>query len=545
VEPFGGGYDFIVDSNNLSRFRYGVCINSYGDDGFVHITMPLMNIVIQNNTITDSNYGIRDFDFGPTAGEAATNLGNIVRRNTMSGIHVAGWFINAITGNTMDLTIFEHNQETDAPTGIFVWQASTSPTYVVLYKNTINRGAAPLAGSAPIATPTPTGFTALGRGNLYLNFLNPQNPAGSTTSLLPTYSWNAIPGADHYSLWVYDWNTGALVESNGNVPTTSWTSTTALIQGHGYVWAVEALAGNTPVSNWSQGQYFVAAPLSPPTATSPNGAVPILNAGSLSPAFSWSPVSGADSYGVLVYDWNSGQAIRQTTAATTWSPATPLSAGHYYQWWVRALNNSGDVGLWSSGASFSFKFGTPTPVVPAGSVVRALPTFYWGGVAAADFYDVYVLDTTTGQPALRAPLSGPGVVTGTSWTPTTPLTPGHTFTWMVRAMAFSGSAGPWSQATSFTVVLLPTPTLSAPTGTVTTTTPALSWATVAAASYYDVWIDDLTAGKGQVVRNSQVPVQSLTTPTLTVGHTYRWRVRALNLFGDDSLWSGWMTFIVM
>jgi predicted phage tail protein len=245
---------------------------------------------------------------------------------------------------------------------------------------------------------------------------------------------------------------------------------------------------------------------------------------------------------LLVYDWNTGQTIRQTATATTWSPP-PLAPGHYYQWWVRALNSSGDIGLWSSGASFVLNFATATPIGPIGSVTNATPTFIWSAVAAADFYDVYVLDTTTWQQALRTPLSGTQVVTGSSWIPTTALIAGHSYTWWVRAMTLNGGTGPWSQAASFTLAYLATPSVMSPTGVVSTTTPLLTW-TAVSANYYDLWVDDLTTGQSQVLRNTHIVGHALTTTALTVGHSYRCRVRALNFYGDYSLWSAWDIFTI-
>ena len=57
--------------------------------------------------------------------------------------------------------------------------------------------------------------------------------------------------------------------------------------------------------------------------------------------------------------------------------------------------------------------------------------------SGASSYYLYVLDTTTNKPVINDTS-----VTGTSFTPTTPLTAGHSYTWYIGAKAPLASTGP-------------------------------------------------------------------------------------------------------
>src|SRR5207237_8324148 len=107
---------------------------------------------------------------------------------------------------TTDLDAFEHNQVADAPTGVFIYNPSPAgPTYLAIYKNVFNRGAAPV-GSQPISSQP--GFVELLRGNMFQNYLSTQGATGTLISLTPSFTWNAIPGATRYDVWVADLTTG-------------------------------------------------------------------------------------------------------------------------------------------------------------------------------------------------------------------------------------------------------------------------------------------------------------------------------------------------
>ena len=86
------------------------------------------------------------------------------------------------------------------------------------------------------------------------------------------------------------------------------------------------------------------------------------------PLFSWTPVPGAATYDVEVnpsHDWAPGSRICCTdrTIGTSLSPVLALQNNAYY-WRVRAVDASGNAGIWNEGPSFQKDFDPTTPSIP-------------------------------------------------------------------------------------------------------------------------------------------------------------------------------------
>jgi polygalacturonase len=548
VEPFMGGFSFVVDGNTMHDLRFGINQFTWWYTGY-NAVLPAYSNLYQNNTIVNCPYGIRSYDNGDMDGEAVTDMGNIYRRNTLSGIVTVGWEVvgghSPDEGGTMDLDVFEHNSISDAPIGIHIGLPSPAgPTTLVIYKNVINLGTAP-SGSQAVATQP--GWVLLLSGNTYQNYLTAQGATGTLTSLSPTFTWNAIPGATHYDVWVADLTTGqSPVQRNMNVTGTSWTMTSPLSANHQYRWWVEALDDSGPITPWTSSTDFATVALTAPAPTVPLGTTPFLSAASLQPAFTWSAVAAANSYDVWVNDLTTGQSqvVRQTTTSTSLTSPSSLILGHQYQWWVRALSNGGNSSPWSVGGTFAVVLSSPVLTGPTGALPTAQPTFTWSPVAGANLYDVWVDDTTTGQSqVLRAPLTGNQTVTVNAWMSPISLRPGDSYMWWVRALSNTGAASSWTTGATFTVATLSTPSLLSALGSAQNM--VFQWSAVANATYYDVWVDDLTSGTSQVMRNTHVTTNSLSATTLTSGHSYRWWVRAYSDSGNYSAWSAAVNFTVL
>jgi hypothetical protein len=372
----------------------------------------------------------------------------------------------------------------------------------------------------------------------------PTAPLGGVATLAPTFTWNAVGGADYYDVWVDDTTTGqSQVLRNTKVTGTSWAPTTMLTVGHAYKWWVRALTNNGNFSAWGTGATFSVTPLPAPAPA------PVTVAGA-TPSFSWSAVAGADLYDVWVNDSTTGQSqvLRNTQiTGNSWTASFALTPAHAYQWWVRAVNAGGDTSPWSAGTGFAIALlNAPAQLGPNNTTASsATPTFQWASVAGAASYDLWADDLTTGQTEVVRNTQ----LAATSWTATSPLVPGHKYQWWVRAFSADGDYSPWSTA-SFTIAagaVVP-PSGSAPpipanlTLQVAGIRPTYAWSAVAGASYYDVWVNDLTSGQGEVLR-SQSSVNSLaSTGTLTPGHAYQWWVRAFTGTGATSGWSSGATF---
>ncbi len=371
------------------------------------------------------------------------------------------------------------------------------------------------------------------------NQLPPQSPVlvapvGAIQSATPTFTWNAATGAAYYDVWVNDTTTGqAQVVRNQDVSGTSLSA--SLTPGHAYQWWVRGFNASGMAGAWSVGASFnIALPVIVPI-----GPVGLL--ATATPAFSWTAAIGASYYDLWVDDATTGQAqvVRNAHVVGT-SLVSPvvLAPTHSYQWWVRAFFAGGTATAWSSTTQFTITpLGMVTPTAPTGSVSSAMPVFTWSGVAGADYYDVWVNNLTSGQSQVLRNSR----VTGTSWTATSALTPGLSYQWWVRAFSNNGDWSTWGSGATFTVAFLATPVPIGPTGSGAGTRPMLSWTGVAGGDYYDVWVNELTSGKSQVLRNAHILGTSL-TGSLTTGHGYQWWVRALSNNGDYSMWSNPLTF---
>src|SRR5262245_42792544 len=55
-----------------------------------------------------------------------------------------------------------------------------------------------------------------------------------------------------------------------------------------------------------------------------------------------------------------------------------------------------------------------------------------------------------------------------------------------------------------------------------------AWATVSDADHYDLWVDDVSSGQTQVIRETSLGVATFTPAApLVLGHQYQWWVRAV------------------
>jgi predicted phage tail protein len=226
-----------------------------------------------------------------------------------------------------------------------------------------------------------------------------------------------------------------------NVPGTSYIAAAPLLVGHSYQWWVRAVTAGGMSSLWSSASVFTEVAAGTPAPIGP------VSTGPRDATFLWKAAAGADHYDLWVDDLTTGQSqvIRnQTIAGTSFQPAGLLRLGDAYRWWVRAINASGAAGSWSPASDFAVvAFPAPSLISAAGPA--AAPTFTWTAVAAANHYDLWVDDLTSGQSqVVRATnIAGTSFLSG-------PLTPGHIYRWWVRAIDNAGTASPWSASLDFT-----------------------------------------------------------------------------------------------
>ncbi|MBN1480418.1 hypothetical protein EH223_20385 [candidate division KSB1 bacterium] len=176
------------------------------------------------------------------------------------------------------------------------------------------------------------------------------------TTNTPAFDWSDVSDAASYELSVDNDNSFANPDINQTALTASnYTAVTQLADGS-YYWRVRARDSQGNWGAWSNTFSFAIDTQGPeaPTLISPE------NNSTVSdniPTFDWGEVSEPSTYELMVGEENSFATpeIHQTgLTATTYTPATELSETTYY-WRVRAQDNNGNWGNWSTIFSFTIE----------------------------------------------------------------------------------------------------------------------------------------------------------------------------------------------
>jgi uncharacterized protein YkwD len=168
---------------------------------------------------------------------------------------------------------------------------------------------------------------------------------GETLTSLSTFRWDAVPGAATYDVWVDNLTTKVnQFIRNTSVATNSLEMPT-LAQGSYRAW-VRARDVNGAFYTWSTQLNFVyrraAQMLTPPNSPQ----VP-------RPLFTWTAVSGAVRYELVISDENLVPVMTESDLTSPFfTPATDLAAGSYRAW-VRAIDSSDNSTNLSARISFS------------------------------------------------------------------------------------------------------------------------------------------------------------------------------------------------
>ncbi|MBL8810204.1 MAG: hypothetical protein JNM43_08510 [Planctomycetaceae bacterium] len=171
-------------------------------------------------------------------------------------------------------------------------------------------------------------------------------PGASTFEHRPQFSWNAVPSATKYDIYIRNIDTETVAFSQANIVATNWTPPSDLPDGH-YRWQVVAANANAR-GLWSNlvdltigGQ----PELLTPTGSGTNN----------KPTFSWKPVAGATTYQLWVDRADTYvQGIINLTGltGTSFTPTTALPVGTF-RVWVRAVSATGELSHWSQSLTFS------------------------------------------------------------------------------------------------------------------------------------------------------------------------------------------------
>ncbi len=366
-------------------------------------------------------------------------------------------------------------------------------------------------------------------------------PLNSTTDTTPTFQWTAVPGAVKYDLWVNNLTTGqSEVIREKDLTTTSFTAPTNLPAGHSYIWTVRGMLADGTPGRWAEHVTFRIL-----TAVAPTLIGPMNQTIDPTPTFEWTAVPDAIAYDLWVNNVTTGETevIRNTNVpGTMFTPANPLPIGHQFIWTVRSISADGTPGKFAPHKRFTIvtpdAVSPPNLLSPIASTIDATPEFRWEGVQGASRYELVVNNTTTGQNNVIHETN----LQGMSFTAPTPLPAGDSFVWTVRAFNELGNATQFAAVETFSIIA-PTsaapPVLMGPSGTTIDSTPTFRWGGVTGAATYDLWVNDLTTGQSQVIRETSLTGMSFTpTVPLTIGNEYLWTVRAIN---DDGVAGGFAT----
>lgn len=386
---------------------------------------------------------------GATDGTLELGIGGVTERPIAADLNLDGVddlgvaFANPNTSEDLEWRIL---MSTAGPTpgtlGALNHSFATAPSGSDIFMTFGSRGSAPIVGNfRPLqVTPQPMHVPTLA------------SPVQEfTQTLWPTFHWSAVPGADHYDIWVNDLTTGQMaVIRDQSVSTNSYTPQTPLQNGHSYIWTVRAAASPTAVpGDWATHAVFSLNVSSGLGTQRPKLITPIDGTLSLRPTFVWTSVLNAARYDLWVNDLTTGQnaIVRKTDViGTAHQPLVDLPAGHEFIWTVRAIGVDNMSGEWAAHQTFAtIELGTPQLLEPLGVTPSSTPLFRWSAVNGADHYEIWVNDLSTGQNGIIRQ----STILGTS--AAFALQSGHNYLWTVRAISLTGGLSAWASHQSFTI----------------------------------------------------------------------------------------------
>lgn len=285
------------------------------------------------------------------------------------------------------------------------------------------------------------------------------SPSGTQDAQPITYTFNAVPNAGWYYLWVTgdsghvldQWYAAVDVCVNDVCAITPQVSYTP----QNYQWWVQAWGESFGYTAWSDPLSFSFGTPVTPTQIAPLGIVD-----DTTPLFQWSDEPGLTWYNVWVSDPNGGG---QEFWYEDWQicgggvcSVEPLTiSGGIYTWWVRGWYG-GNFTAWSAPTYFQLPITAPTPTAPTGTITTSQPTFSWNHVPSAYWFYLWVTNDATGY-VLDQWYNAYEVCVGGVCSVTPPLDlPDGSYTFWVQAWTplpfTAGTYSPWSVGTSFTVV---------------------------------------------------------------------------------------------
>jgi len=373
-------------------------------------------------------------------------------------------------------------------------------------------------------------------GTFTVSILKSPRDGAFTTDATPAFTWYAVPNITAYTLLVDDDpNFGSPIADFCTSPTrTTCTPSSSLTPGT-YYWKVNINGTVSPVS-WS----FIVTPSIPlkPKLVSPASGAKVTDP---TPTLDWDAVVGTGmTYELLVDDasnFKSPIVSPPASASTDFTFSGDLAEGRYY-WKVRAINQYGVPGPWSSSRSFIVDAILLISPADESITTNSKPTFRWGSAGAGATYQLQIDDAMNFSSPMT-PCSSP---TATSCTLATPLTPG-VYYWRVNV---NGQTSPyvWSFIYTLPAPAAPKQVNPANNAVLNDTTPTLSWTPVTGAATYEVQVASNSRFEPMVFTIDGVTNPFTTVTTSLTDGRYLWRVRSVNNLGVPGRWSSTRSFTI-
>jgi len=366
----------------------------------------------------------------------------------------------------------------------------------------------------------------------------------------PNLDWNAVSENSlpvTYDIWIdNDFDFSSPIVSATWITDDNYQVTTELAEGV-WQWRVRAVDNVGNIGDNSQRSFRVdVTPPAAPTLLEPaNGAK--INDNTLT--FRWTQVTDASGVAYTIQvdndaDFNSPEVNVSGLTENTYTPSALVDEN--YSWRVRAIDNAGNEGGWSSAWTLlidTIPPDIPTLISPTDGMITNdnTPTFDWSDVAGAENYDLLVdNDADFSSPEIQV------TVSLSTYTPTAGLAD-ENYSWKVRARDAANNLSDWSTIWTFVIdtVLPGTPSPSSPADGMITTdnTPTFDWSDVAGAVEYSLQVDDDPNFSSPEI-NVLAANSTYTSTAELVDDNYSWRVQARDSANNWSPWSSIWTFLV-
>ena len=366
----------------------------------------------------------------------------------------------------------------------------------------------------------------------------------------PTFTWNAVPGADSYGIAIINATTDEQVFAQQDITGTSVTVPNVLPLGN-YRYVVSA--NNEPVASSSGLTVSASTEGTMRIATAPEIILPAVAIYDTTPTITWTALPGAvvNDLQIINLATNEVVLLEESIMGSEFTVQTPLPEGDY-QAILRSFADEARTIPSAFSTPHVFQVGSapvlfgPSDNTGATNLRRTAdpnPTLTWQGSLDGETYQIWLSNLTTGEAV--AVVDG---LESASYTHSEQLSVGRYRYW-VRAQTGVGERSAWSRSQDFDVVT--PPTIDPINPAILERRPTITWEAQENVQAWQIWINDIDQTPAQIVHN----VTGLTTNEFTVPEDleigrYRVWVRGVEerTTGDGTvyepltLWSAGVTF---